>query len=468
MPAGAASRRDIMSDGPKGGDDGSLPRQPDEDQLSLLRAQAVSLYRAARWQEAFAVCRRFLDLAPREPQMLGLAGTLALRLDDAAAAAAFFEAAIALRPDIADLHYNLGNALTRLGRTEEAVAAYRRAATYRPDLLPIHNNLGIALQSLGRCEEAVDAFQRALTLAPGGPELYRNLGIALEGAGRRDEAIAAYRRALSLKRDWPSIHRNLANALLAQGDARATVEICDAWHRIEPEALEPLGLKAVALDELGDRDGARRLVDLDRFVRHIRLETAPPGYDSLDAFNKALAQHLLADPTLAVPAERDVHYHGPAFRTTGELFDRPTGPLVALEAMIRREIADYLATVARADPTHPYLARPPRRWRPIAQATVLDYDGNLAPHVHYSGYVSGVYYVQIPDFISAERPDHAGWFEIGRPPARFLRAGRPEVRFIQPREGAMILFPSYFYHSTVPFAVPETRISIAFDALPEP
>jgi hypothetical protein len=30
----------------------------------------------------------------------------------------------------------------------------------------------------------------------------------------------------------------------------------------------------------------------------------------------------------------------------------------------------------------------------------------------------------------------------------------------------MILFPSYFYHRTIPFEASETRISIAFDAMP--
>jgi hypothetical protein len=42
----------------------------------------------------------------------------------------------------------------------------------------------------------------------------------------------------------------------------------------------------------------------------------------------------------------------------------------------------------------------------------------------------------------------------------------PEVRAVQPEEGMMILFPSYFYHRTVPFETGETRISIAFDVMP--
>jgi hypothetical protein len=88
--------------------------------------------------------------------------------------------------------------------------------------------------------------------------------------------------------------------------------------------------------------------------------------------------------------------------------------------------------VARPDPTHPCLAHSPR-WRSTAQATVLDYDGSLAPHVHYSGYVSGAYYIEIPDVIRAARRDHAGWLELGRPPARSLHQRRPEIRSLEVR-----------------------------------
>ncbi len=49
------------------------------------------------------------------------------------------------------------------------------------------------------------------------------------------------------------------------------------------------------------------------------------------------------------------------------------------------------------------------------------------------------------------------------------RGGRcaiaPEVRFYRPEEGLMFLFPSYFYHRTVPFESEQLRVSIAFDIL---
>ena len=37
---------------------------------------------------------------------------------------------------------------------------------------------------------------------------------------------------------------------------------------------------------------------------------------------------------------------------------------------------------------------------------------------------------------------------------------------VRPEEGLLVLFPSYFYHRTIPFDDPGTRISIAFDVVP--
>ena len=427
--------------------------------------EAVALFKAGRAPEALAACREMLVSAPRDPQVLGLAGTIALALGNAGEAASFYEAALALRPEAAELHFAHGQALKKLGRAEAALEAYRRALQLRPDIAPIHNELGIALQALGRWDEAATAYANAARLAPGSAELQRNLGIALDGAGKQADAIVAYRRALTLRPDWVQGYQSLATALLEHGEARACVEICDAWLRLQPGAMEPMGLKAVALEELGDRDGARYLVDLERFVRVVQFDAAP-GFPDLKTFNAALSHDVLNHPSRVTPKEGDAHYNGKAFSTTEELFGAKTGPWAALEQMLTQEVTKYLADLRRELPTHPYAAHQPARWRPSAVGTVLELLGSLAPHVHYDGYVSGVYYCQLPASIGAPGQGQAGWLEIGRLQARFHRKGKPEIRAIQPREGLMVLFPSYVLHNTVPFAAGQTRISIAFDAIP--
>ena len=62
--------------------------------------------------------------------------------------------------------------------------------------------------------------------------------------------------------------------------------------------------------------------------------------------------------------------------------------------------------------------------------------------------------------------DAAGWLEFGRSPEKLACEAEPLLKLVRPRPGLMVLFPSYFYHRTVPFRSEEKRISIAFDALP--
>jgi tetratricopeptide (TPR) repeat protein len=49
-------------------------------------------------------------------------------------AIAEYQAALGIRPDFADAHFNLGNALSQIpGRLPEAIAEYRAAIRTRPD-----------------------------------------------------------------------------------------------------------------------------------------------------------------------------------------------------------------------------------------------------------------------------------------------------------------------------------------------
>ena len=42
-----------------------------------------------------------------------------------------------------------------------------------------------------------------------------------------------------------------------------------------------------------------------------------------------------------------------------------------------------------------------------------------------------------------------------------------ETKTICPREGELLIFPSYLYHQTIPHQSDEDRISIAFDLTPK-
>ena len=141
---------------------------------------------------------------------------LALLSQKPAEAERYFAMAVALRPDSAGPHNNLGLALQGQRRYEEAVAEYHRALDLDPNHAGAHNHLGTLRMRQGNMTEAVREFQRAIDLDPKYAPAHNNLGTVLAARGKRDEAIAAYRRALASNPRDGKAHYNLGVMLLNQ------------------------------------------------------------------------------------------------------------------------------------------------------------------------------------------------------------------------------------------------------------
>ena len=422
----------------------------------------ILLEEVGKLDDAEAAYRGALEVKPDFAEALFKLGNVLPAVGKLEEAEAAYRCALEIKPDYWDAHNNLGNALKELGKFDEAEAAYRRAVEIKPDHAEAHYNLGIVLQELSKLDDAVAAYHSALDIKPDYVGAHVNLGLVLQDSGKLDEAEAAYERAIAIEPDYAQVHCNLGDLLMERGDPGAAVEVCDAYLKTHPGDVCVLAFKAFALAELGMSDAARYLVDFDRLVRLTHLE-APAGFASLADFNAALASHVCAHPTLTFAPTSHATRLG---KHTGELLVEPKGPIAVLDGMIRGAVEDYLRSLP-ADPAHPFLANPPRRWRLSGWAVVMEAQGHQIAHIHPSAWLSGVYYVKVPDIVRLPGQRQAGWIELGRPPEHLHCSVEPEVRAVQPEAGLMLLFPSYVYHRTVPFETPEVRISIAFDVLPK-
>ncbi len=134
-----------------------------------------------------------------------------------AEAIAAFGRVVALRPDSAEAHNNLGIVLRQAGQLDGAIAAYRRALELRSDYGAAHNNLGNALLDARQTEAAVNHLRQAVALAPGSAESQNNLGVALHEAGQVDEALAAFESAVALQPDYALAYSNMGSSLTAVG-----------------------------------------------------------------------------------------------------------------------------------------------------------------------------------------------------------------------------------------------------------
>ena len=97
----------------------------------------------------------------------------------------------------------------------------------------------------------------------------------------------------------------------------------------------------------------------------------------------------------------------------------------------------------------------------------MDRGGFHDVHFHPPGWLSGVYYPQVPPGVGDGVSGHEGWIEFGRAYYMLQSEDEPPVRLLKPEPGLIVLFPSYLGHRTIPFAEQDYRISVAFDVMPD-
>ncbi len=434
------------------GDDGAAYR-PD-----LAYALAMVGYHG----EALEIYESLLTAQPNDAETRVKFANLLYVLQRADEAETEYRKAIALSPRHVEAHANLGTLLHESQRYDEAVEAFQTALALQPESAELHHNLGTAYRALDRFGEAAAAYGEAARRAPDRPDLHEKHGAALSAAGGLDEAAAAFRRAVALTPDFVDARTGLAEVAVAQGMPNAAIDLCDEYLRDFGYNSGVIAAKALAHNDAGEEAEAAYFLDLDRFVRPAEI-SVPPAFADRRAFDAAIEAEARAHPSLT--------FEPPAVATTsgfqtGDLFqDAATPAIVAFRGAVNAAVQDYIAALP-AEPSHPFIANAPDRWSLNGWTVILKSQGHQRAHIHPDGWLSGVYYVKVPDSVS-ETPGGSedGWIEFGRPPDNVRVKRESPTRRIAPREGVMILFPSYLYHRTIPFEDSDERISFAFDVI---
>lgn len=299
---------------------------------------------------------------------------------------------------------------------------------------------------------ADDAVQRAMAMATRGKAQLR-----LKRAEGADTLLAA----LDLDPWNADAFKRLVAYLLAEDRPGAVIALVDRLAALGVGHSRLLAARTLALARRGDVAGARASVGLERFLHNAPL-AAPEGWPDIATFNAALADQLTAHPSLRY--ER----YGTASEQSWRI-DEPlsrAAPLVEVALdRIRRTVAGHLATIERVD--HPWMrARPAagvlHSWSVITEST-----GYETWHVHQFGWLSGVYYVQVPDSIR-HGSDRGGCLAWGVPEEIVGDAASQAYGLTQmrPEPGMLLLFPSHAYHRTFAHGSAERRIVLAFDIWP--
>ena len=161
----------------------------------------------------------------------------------------------------------LGVLSLQTGRTLEGVELLAKAVALDPNYAPAHGNLGNGLRDLKRFDEALESYDRAIALQPDFAEAWGNRGNALIALRRPHEAMESYDKAIALRPRFAEAHSNRARALMELGRPEDALASCDRAIALNPAMAGAWGNRGTALNKLKRHDEAaeayRRLLAID-------------------------------------------------------------------------------------------------------------------------------------------------------------------------------------------------------------
>jgi tetratricopeptide (TPR) repeat protein len=436
-------------------------------------------------EEARAALERGLRANPGDPIARHNLAVELRRLDRPVEALAEVERALARgarAPETAMLRAHL---LGDLGRFDEAVEQYRQVLDAHPEMVGAHETLAKLLPQIGRGEEALESFRTALARAPGAGLLRVSALATAQALGAYDQLLAWAREAEAIFGADTMVSVYEATALSALGEGAAARDLLIEAIRREPDYAPAHGALAYILLKLGDPGGAAAAAA--QAVRRVPDDQA--GWALLGTAWRLLGderQHWLLDydrlvmtiylPDIDLPRLAEVltglHLAGfqPAeqslrggTQTRDNLFDKKDPAIRALAASICRAVVARLAGLPR-DEAHPFLRRNTGSIAFAGSWSVrLRDQGFHINHIHPSGWLSSACYIALPPETEGSRDAGALTFGV---PDTALGLDLPPARVVVPWPGRLIIFPSFFWHGTLPFASETPRLTVAFDALP--
>lgn len=165
---------------------------------------------------------------------------------------------------------SLAHALMARGENARAEAMYEEVLRRRPDIAQVHVNLGVVLAARGDYDGAIRHYREGLAIDDRSFEAYNDLAAAYLEQKRPQEASAALAKALELRPDDPDALFNLGMAYSQTGEVAKAARVYERVVVLTPADAEAHYRLGVLRSHLGDRSGAEA-----ELARAVRLE---PGH----------------------------------------------------------------------------------------------------------------------------------------------------------------------------------------------
>ena len=145
-------------------------------------------------------------------------------------------------------------------------------------------------------------------------------------------------------------------------------------------------------------------------------------------------------------------------QTSGNIFDIINDDTNEIQKIIRTEIEKYREKFKNSE--EGLITKMPTDYSLYGWLISMKSGGNLRPHIHTEGWLSGSIYINVPKKLK----DNCGNLVVSIGEENdAIDARINEKKTINVLTGSMVLFPASLMHYTIPFESEENRIVLAFD-----
>ena len=180
--------------------------------LDILKP-LVTLFNNGKLRQSLSESSQLLETFPNSIVLCNISGASSAGLKQFDAAIKYYKKALEIKPDYAEVYYNMGIALKDNGDLDAAINSYKKALEIKSDYVGAYFNTGNILKDTGDLEAAIDNYKKALEIKPDYAEAYNNIGLVLKDKGDLEEAINSYKKALEIKPDYFEAKENLISLL---------------------------------------------------------------------------------------------------------------------------------------------------------------------------------------------------------------------------------------------------------------
>ncbi len=461
------------------------------DLVAAWNARGIVEQRRAAPDRAISLFKKALTIDPNDFRSRHNISASLREIDEPKAAIEQIELALSSGSSVAESYTIRAHLLADLQRFEEAINQYNEVIDKFPQYIDAHETLSRLLPQIGYSRIALDSYRRVIDRVPvslsfwhsalsaaidlhddtqiiswahdaeaaigARPEFTLAKATALGRIGDSTSALALLQGLLATSPDDAAVHSHLSYTLLMLGDPKGAES-----HALRATELAPLDQFAwsylTIIWRLLNDSREAWLADYDRMVMAVDLD--PEWTEQPNAWLDPLRASVERLHTMiAHPTEQSLRG---GTQTRGKLFEKRNPDMRGFADYVRRAVAPMLSGLP-LDETHPFLRRNTGQIKFAGSWSVkLTSSGFHTNHIHQSGWLSSAFYLSLPPEVGTSQ---AGALTFGVPDAAFalnLAPRRVEI----PRVGRLVLFPSYFWHGTVPFESKFPRLTMAFDALP--